>query len=383
MIAKLSGKAAVLLFGGLMLVFGLCPESLAAQELYLSAGTTATVDSSQATCVHAISAPNPPSKGVTDSGCSGNAITMYLFSGSPVVPQTVHVLATSELDVQFQVDTQSGAPGPSVLPVLIAVPVSWKGGLDNDSLIPPSNVLASAGAYVNVNASLRLLQGQAGNPGASQDQEVNSNRFMGSTNAGISGCFTSVPGDLISAALMLANCTVGIFQRNQGNGTIYVSGLIQTGQTYEVRLELDGEIYTLAAGGAPPLHVGNPLLNFEDNPLTGQPDSSFGLAWTGPMTITIGTDFQSRIADLQNQINQLTSSLNKLRYEFLHHTHVYLTGKGVGQNNTKVMTGPPVLDFNDPAVGNKNPSSGGQYPSQTKATTGPPVIPNHMSTPHH
>jgi len=59
------------------------------------------------------------------------------------------------------------------------------------------------------------------------------------------------------------------------------------------------------------------------------------------MTITIGTDFQSRIAGLQNEITVLQRQLAELGKEFKNHTHVYLTGKGVGQNNTKVNTTPP------------------------------------------
>jgi hypothetical protein len=66
------------------------------------------------------------------------------------------------------------------------------------------------------------------------------------------------------------------------------------------------------------------------------------------MTITIGTDFQGRltgfqkeIGDLQNQVNELTSLLDTLSTEFRRHSHIYLTGRGIGQNNTPANTGPP------------------------------------------
>lgn len=337
MIAKLAGKAAVLLLGGLMLAFGLFPESLAAQVLYLQAGTTTSVQSGQATCEHNVNIVNNNDARGTgsamESGCTGGRLTVNLVSGQTALPHTVNVSATSQLVVQFQVDTQPGAPDVSLLPVQIAVPVVWKGVLLNDTLVPSSGPLASIGAYTDVNGSLELRKGGA---------KVSTNNFMGAYHAGISGCL-SVPKTEVKAAIMAAKCAAGSFKKEEGNGTIYLSGLIQTGQTYDVVLELAGDLYTLneEIGPLAPTgpDIGQPELLFGGS-LVNQP---LGLTWSGPMTISIGTDFQSRIAGLQNQIDQLKSSLDTLRNEFLHHTHTYLTGKGVGQNNTKVSTGPPVI----------------------------------------
>lgn len=339
MIAKNSGKAIVLFMSGLVLVFGLFPESLAAQML-LSAGTTTTVSSDQAACEHSVDDSNNQDKLFSKytSGCPGDRLTMFLTTNdNPGTPNTAEASATSQRVVQFEVNTQAGAPGVSVLPVQIAVNVNWEGSLYNTSTTALTGIYSQLGAYVDVNGFLKLTEGTAGDPG-SQQAEISTNHFMGAYHAGIQGCLT-IPQSQISAALMAGQCILSLGKREGGSGTIYLSGLIQTGQTYDVVLELDGDLYSQhpILGGE---GTGFPSLDFHDYNILGQP---LGLEWSGPMTITIGTDFQSRIAGLQEQINQLTTSLDTLRFEFLHHTHAYLTGKGVGQNNTKVNTGPPVF----------------------------------------
>jgi hypothetical protein len=122
-------------------------------------------------------------------------------------------------------------------------------------------------------------------------------------------------------------------------GTIYLSALVETGKTYNIELELLVDVFS--PDTAPPTvapDVAHPLANFEQDPVTSDP---LGLTWTNVMSITVGTDFQSNIQALQNEITQLRADLDTLRQEFKTHTHVYLTGKGVGQNNTKANSGPP------------------------------------------
>lgn len=339
MCAKSVVKLWVIFGSGLIIAFLLSPLSLKAQVLYLQAGTTTTVNSGQATCVHAVDAPDP-AKGTgaaMDSGCDGARLMMNLSSGNTALPRTVNLSATSQLVVQFQVDTQSGAPDVSLLPVQIAVPVVWKGVLLNDDIVPPDDPLKSVGAYTDVNGSLELVKGRAGVP-ETRGAEVSANHFMGAYHAGITGCL-SVPKTKVKAAIMAAKCVAAVYKKEEGDGTIYLSGLIKTGQTYDVVLDLQGDVYTFNEGSTE--GAGHPTLNFEVN-LLGKNDPSFGLTWTHPMTISIGTDFQSRIQGFQNQIDQLRSQLMQLRHDFDVHTHVYLTGKGVGQNNTRVTTGRPV-----------------------------------------
>jgi len=336
-------RLAILFIGAIMTAFGLFPARLSAQVLHLQPGTT-TVASGQATCEHEvlISQAAMGLGSAMESGCTGGVLTMKLKSGAPILPNIngVNVSAFSQLIVQFQVDTQPGAPDVSTLPVLISLPVTWKGTLFNDGVIPPVGPLDPLAAHADVNGKLYLALGQSGAPG-NVGTTISAINFMGAAHGGITGCL-SVPKGAISGALMIGKCVIDAFKKEQGNGIFYISGEIRTGQTYDVVLELDGDIFTLcaAAAGCIP-RDGEPAVNFETEPVTDKADSSFGLTWTDVMTITVGTDFQSRIAGLQNEIVDLQNQLNQLRQEFKTHTHVYLTGKGVGQNNTKVNTGPP------------------------------------------
>ena len=338
MSTKSIGRFAILFIGAIMTVFGLLPAGLSAQELHLQAGTTTSVNSTQASCQDGVlPTPYPGEKVVT--GCSGNQLTMFLITGNPIPAHRVDGSAFSRLIVQFQVDTQPGAPDVSVLPVVITLPVTWKGTLADSSPIPPNGPFGSLGSYADVNGHFYVATGQPGNP-PNIGTTIAANDFMAATHGGITGCLT-VPKGPVSGALMLGKCVLDAYKKEQGTGTIQLSGVIRTGQTYDVVLELDGRIFSALAGGV----LGSPdasAVNFNELPFGGI-DPSLGLFWTDPMTITIGTDFQSRIAGLQNEIVDLQNQLSQLRQEFKTHTHVYLTGKGVGQNNTKVNTGPPIF----------------------------------------
>jgi hypothetical protein len=338
MSVKSLGKLGLLVLGGFVALSGLFPARLSAQMLYLQAGTTTTITNDQATCEHEVAnLGDPPTGGPApteaESGCSGGQLTMDLVSGNPENPfnnSTINLTAYSQLIVQFQVDTQPNAPDVSVLPVQISVPVTWEGTLFNSNVIPITGPLAPAAAYSDVNGELFLAVGQLGNP-RYVGTTLASNNFMGSYHGGILGCLT-VPKTKVQAAVMAAKCAVDINRKEQGNGTVYLSGMIQTGQIYDLVLQLEGDIYTLGnyfevAG-----------IYFQDNRFGQDP---FGLSWAGPMKITIGTDYQNRIGDFQNQIDELRSQLDLLEHQFDTHTHVYMTGKGVGQNNTQVNTGPP------------------------------------------
>jgi len=337
MSTKKSSTFAILFVGAVMIALSLFPARLSAQVLHLQAGTT-TVDSAQATCDQAVLPTSNPGI-LMVVGCSAGRLTMVLQGNlSPSFStHTVDASAYSRLVVQFQVDTQPGAPDVSFVPVVITVPVSWKGILGDSSLVPP-DFGASVDSFADVNGQLYLATGQAGIP-QNVGPTVATNNFLAATHSGVAGCLT-VPKTAVAAALMIGKCGADGLKKEQGNGTIYIAGLIQTGQTYDAVVELDGHVFGHGGGVNGCTAAGCGVVDFQRT-LFGDPDPSAGLFWSGSMTITIGTDFQSRIAGLQKEIGDLQNQLNMLRTEFLHHSHVYLTGKGIGQNNTKVNTGPP------------------------------------------
>lgn len=329
-------KFAILLIGAIMTAFGLLPARLSAQVLHLQGGTT-TVNSAQATCDDAVLPTSNPSI-LMGAGCSAGRLTMVL-QGDLFSNHTVDVAAYSRLVVQFQVDTQPGAPDVSFLPVVITVPVTWKGTIGDSNLVP-LDFGASLSSFADVNGQLYLATGQAGIP-QNIGPTVAVNNFLAATHTGVSGCLT-VPKTAVQAAFVIAKCGADGLKKEQGNGTIYISGLIQTGQTYDAVVELDGHVFGhgSAVNGCTPAGCG--VVDFQRT-LFGDPDPTAGLFWSGPMTITIGTDFQSRITGLQKEIGDLQNQLGQLRQEFKTHKHVYLTGKGVGQNNTPADTSTPLF----------------------------------------
>jgi len=211
--------------------------------------------------------------------------------------------------------------------------VSWQGTLFNDSAIPPPGPLDIVGAHIDENMFLRVTQGDPQAPIPTRTV-VTENRFNAASHAGISGCL-SIPTDGVSAVSTAATCLAEVLQFNEGSATVYLSTIVETGKTYNIELVLRSDLFSANSGILAGGLGGHPRGNFEIG--------SSGLTWGDSMSITVGTDFQSNIQALQDEINQLRADLNMLRQEFKTHTHVYLTGKGVGQNNTKVNTGPPIF----------------------------------------
>src|SRR5579859_5343102 len=272
-------KSAIFFIGAIMTVFSL-PARLSAQVLHLQSGTT-TVGSSQASCDQAV-LPTPDPGGTMDTGCSDGKLTMVLSTalGTTPLPRKVSGSAYSRLIIQFQVDTQPGAPDVSVLPVVITLPVTWKGSLEDGDLVPLTGPSSGLGSFADVNGQLYLATGQAGNLQA-VGPTIATNNFMAATHTGVAGCL-SVPKTAVSAALMVGECAAGVLKKEQGNGTIYLSGMIQTGQTYDVVLELEGSVFAASSGGvlggSP---TGDGLVDFRDD-FFGKIDPSRGLIWTDP-----------------------------------------------------------------------------------------------------
>ena len=340
MSTKTIRKSAILFVGAITIAFSLLPARLSAQELTLTSGTTTTVAPGDAACVTDLRVGSDTDKSLKQQGCSGNRATVFLDTGQTFLPMKVDLTASTRFVKQFHVAAVQGAPKSSFLPVLITIPVEWKGGLQNDNLVPAVGPLAGVAGFTSANMFVRLFEGTPGNP-AVRGTEVSKTRFMGASHAGATGCL-SVPQTEVQAAKMLATCALALFQHDEGSGTIYLSAIVETSKTYNIELELLVDVFSpnTAATPPPPLPPveSHPSANFEQEPFTSAP---FGLTWTDSMSITVGTDFQSNIQALQDEITQLRADLNTLRQEFKTHTHVYLTGKGVGQNNTKVNTGPP------------------------------------------
>jgi len=309
--------------------------SLHAQELILVDGTTTLVAKGDAACVKELTVTDDTPFTAKEQNCSNNRATVLLDTGLSVLPKKVDITASTRFVKQFHVELVPGAPKSSFLPVLIAVPVAWVGGLINDNVDPPLGPLARVVGHADVNMFLRLTEGTSGSP-ETRGITVQESLFNGSSNAGLGGCLT-IPASEVDAAVMAANCALAIVNRNEGSGNAYLSAVVETGKTYNIEIELLADVFSPNTAPVGPL-LAHPLANFDQNLVTGDP---FGLTWTDSMSITVGTDAQSLIQGLQNEITLLQQQLRQLRTEFRTHTHVYLTGKGIGQNNTRATTTPP------------------------------------------
>jgi hypothetical protein len=284
-----------------------------ADVLSLQAGTTTEVTSYQATCVNDLEqAPNEGPDGDHEAACyAANGVQgmgIDLGAGRPLSGHTVEATGLTQLIVQFQVDTQPGAPDASTLPVLIAVPVRWEGTLFNDNARPRIDVLERLDSFAEVNGKLWLAESVAGDP-TQAGPPVASTRFMGAYHGGIAGCL-SLPShdEEVDAALMAAKCAVDLDNKEAGEATVFLSAMIQTGKVYDLVLELDGHVHTpynqfVFPGGV--LVTSHPSIHFRTNIFQAVGGDAFGLFWTAPGSITIGTDPQQYAQDAQNLQHQI------------------------------------------------------------------------------
>jgi hypothetical protein len=118
-----------------------------------------------------------------------------------------------------------------------------------------------------------------------------------------------------------------------GDSQVSLVAVVQAGRTYRVEVELWGELKSVNTSAIPiglQSHIrAHPLIVFGA-------DDERGLFINGDLHVTVGT---SVAAELQ----ALWSEIDRLRRDLRDHTHEYLTGKGVGHNNTAVTTGPAIV----------------------------------------
>ncbi|HEX4825363.1 MAG TPA: hypothetical protein VFV19_13755 [Candidatus Polarisedimenticolaceae bacterium] len=309
------------------------PPPVMAVEQVLDPGGVHVVPAAAASCFTAINIPNSvPSGGIrlttAKASCDGGRLRVELDSGESTLPKPVDATATARFVTEFRVPAVAGATAPSFVPVTVTVPVSWAGLLFNDNLVPGSFF-----AWANDNMYVRLREGDAAHPDT-QGAILHDFRFSGASHGGISKCLT-VPTSLVSVATTSVKCAIAALSQESGSQTVTLNGVIETGKTYDIEVDIDGEIHTddaeINLPGLPPAGA-HPLVDF----MVKQVGFDEPGVVPGDITFNIGTDFQRNLADLQNEID-------KLRSDFENHTHQYLTGRGVGQNNTVVDTGPPIV----------------------------------------
>lgn len=298
-------------------------------------GAVHTIDPGAMACLTSETIINDGPEKTVRMGCTGARSQLFMDSGGTLLPDTINVQASVRRIVQFQIDEGTGGDAASWLPIHIAIPVSWFGRAINDNLDP-----TDLAAYLAVNSLARLTEGTAGNPAAGGGT-ISEVPFQGFTHGGPNSCL-SVPKGKVSAALTAVKCVVGAFMKDEGVSHVDLVAVVQAGKTYNIEVELAGELFAFnTSTGIPPnpAVLGHPQINFEANQLTGDP---FGLS-IGNIRVTVGTSVGAELLALQDQID-------KLRRDLETHTHRYLTGRGVGHNNTVAITGAAVSSGVEPCL---------------------------------
>jgi len=73
----------------------------------------------------------------------------------------------------------------------------------------------------------------------------------------------------------------------------------------------------------------------------------YGARWDD-LQISAAPDLSEQIAALGQRIDSLEAENNQLRHDLESHTHTYLTGRGVGHNNTEAQTSSAIIMGDDP-----------------------------------
>src|SRR5690349_3424674 len=272
---------AIVSVGAVVIPLSLYPARLSTQERTVAGGTITTVAPGDDNCrTDETIRTDVTDGGINDHGCMDTRLFTNLITGEGLNPFTidrVDLTATARFVKQFHVQAVQGAPTTSFVPILIAVPVMWRGLLSNDSVVPALGPLDSVGAHIDVNMFLRITQGTPADPARTT---VTENRFNTASHAGIAGCLAIPEDSVASAATIAGTCALAVLQINAGSGTVYLSGIVETGKTYNIELELRSDLFSLNAGI---LRVGalggHAIGDFAVNVINNNP---FGLIWMSP-----------------------------------------------------------------------------------------------------
>jgi len=219
---------------------------------------------------------------------------------------------------------------PNFVPIHIFAPdVIWDLGLSNGSVSETAGV-ATATYY------LRLRSDPVGDL-SSRGTVVAETPVLLASHGGIHGCL-SIPTGFDDVANLAISCLAATNQEQQGKSSPSISAVVEVGRTYSVELAADFYIEKRVTLKPTSLEVSR-RMNETPGPI------GTVLKWN-KFVITVG----SATDDLQAQIDALQAQVDELRGDFDHHSHTYLTGKGVGHNNVEASTGLPWYWFPDDAA---------------------------------
>lgn len=237
---------------------------------------------------------------------------------------TVTAVASSVFQFQFSVQDAGGPGRPSRIPIHVRVPLNWAARLYNNHLFDEGLLELGGQASLDIALQLRQDPDPDAATGGSRGTTIEKTSILAATHGGAAGCLT-IPTDGPSLVTAAVSCGLTVFQSLEGQSFATLSAIVEAGRTYNLELQVTARAHS---GGA--ITVG-----LSASASTHSLQNPNGLRWN-QMVVTVGTDPAMLVADLQKQIDELRKDLES-------HTHTYLTGKGVGHNNTVAVSSAAII----------------------------------------
>jgi len=305
----------------LLAPFGTAP---AVAQMVLNSGQTHVITPAQTECLEIESiSPKIELAPVALATCDTATGTADVEAWDGESIRDVDAVASSVFQLFFRIEDAGGANGPSQVPIHVRVPTEWAVRLFNDHV-------TEFGGSASMDILLQLRQDPELFPGGKRGVAIERTTILGATHGGILGCLSlpTDPASLISTAI---SCTLATYQRLRGNSLATLNAVVETGRTYNLELSITGRIHS----GTGTTHQAEASTNVV---LPTAP----GLKWS-QMVVTIGTDPAALVAGLEEKIAGLQEQIDDLRGDLESHTHTYLTGRGVGHNNTVAVSSPAII----------------------------------------
>lgn len=210
--------------------------------------------------------------------------------------------AFSQINYDFQVSQTSATMGNTV-GAWISYDVSWLGR---------QFVLEVLGSNANVNVEMIL-------------RNITENKVI----------YRDAIHDLDVKTHKIKIVNVGLDFNDSGSRVNIFPAVLKRGHTYRLTLRLTAEVFRVGV-----LIVGSTSSNYFD---------LGGGAVLNDLYVKVGLDEKETLAKLA-KIDSIEGRVDTLEYKLENHYHTYLTGRGVGHNNTEAQTTLSIFDTQNPGI---------------------------------
>jgi len=231
--------------------------------------------------------------------------------------------------LRIDIADQSDGVEPSLLPMEVSIPVfEYSFQLIN-------NVVGAFNGVSSISIDLRILD--------SNKESIAHKNIISATNGGISaacvvGGVAALAGGPVSAgagAVALLDC--GLAAGLKASGTmdegVNLNTIVRAGESYYV--EVAAQVFVKKR-----LTAASAEASVNQGGISGILENLPTVRWND-IILKLGADPQEYIAELEDQIEELREDLEG-------HSHIFLTGRGTGHNNTEAETSSALLPGDEP-----------------------------------